>query len=105
MKSFKDYEPNSSKQQTNGPKAIDGQEWGKTENESAEELVRRVASAYEGKNSMDMMRGILSEAEKAKREGRLSDTQIDEFYTQFAPMLNGFQKRKLKEIIDDVKKI
>ena len=105
MKSFKDYEPNSSKQQTNGPKPTDGQEWGKTDNESAEELVRRVASAYEGKSSMDMMRGILSEAEKSKRAGTLTNAEIDEFYAQFAPMLDEGQRKQLEGVVQRLKDI
>ena len=102
MKSFKEYQP---KEERNGGEFVCGREWGKTESESAEELVRRVASEYEGKSGVEMMQGILTEAERAKREGRLSNAQLDEFYEQFSPMVSGFQKKKLKEIIEGLKKI
>ena len=103
MKSFKDYKP--SEGGSNGPKPSEGREWGKVESESSEELVRRVALEYEGKSNMEMMKAILKEAETAKREGRLSNEQLDEFYEQFSPMVSGFHKRKLKEIVENLKKL
>lgn len=52
-----------------------------------------------------MLAGILKEAEQAKRQGRLSNEQIDEFYAQFSPMVNDFQRKKLNEIVKKLKEI
>ena len=100
MKSFKDYQP---KEQEKPQNFSNSQEWG--EQSGVETLIKNVASQYEGKSGMDMMKGILQEAEKAKREGRLSNAELDGFYEQFSPMLGGFEKRKLKQIIDELKQI
>ena len=70
-----------------------------------EELTKQIAAAYEGKSSMEVMMSILSQAEASKRAGVLTNAQIDEFYAQFSPMLNDFQRKKLKEIVRRLKDI
>ena len=90
MKSFKNY---SGEQVT--------QESGAT----AEELTRKIAAAYDGKSSMDMMRSILAEAEKGKRAGTLSNEEIENFYQTFSPMLDSAQRKKLRAIVERLKEI
>ena len=51
------------------------------------------------------MRDILAQAEKGKREGTLTNEEIEEFYKNFSPMLNGFQKRQLRNIVEKLKEI
>lgn len=75
------------------------------DSQTAEELTKKIASAYNGMSNMDMLKNILSEAEKSKRAGTLSNQEIENFYQNFAPMLNGFQKKKLREIVDKLKQI
>ncbi len=72
---------------------------------SAEELTKKIASAYNGKSNMAMLKGILEEAERSKRAGTLSNEEIENFYKSFSPMLNGFQRRQLREIVEKLKKI
>ena len=50
---------------------------------SAAELTRKIAAAYNGKNSNEMLRNILSEAERSKRAGTLSNAEIDAFTNNF----------------------
>ena len=96
MKSFKNYAKTST-------------ESGSGENvEStmkAEELAKRLLSAYSGKSSGDIWQSILVEAEKSKRAGTLSNQEIEAFYQNFSPMLNGFQRKKLREIVDKLKNV
>ena len=91
MKSFKDYAQN------------------KTENTqstaTAEELTKKIASSYNGKSSMEMMKSILAEAEKSKRAGTLTNAEIEAFYQSFAPMLDATQKRKLRSVVEKLKQI
>ena len=68
MKSFKKY---SGEQVT--------QESGAT----AEELTRKIAAAYDGKSSMDMMRSILAEAEKANARARYPTRKLKIFIKRF----------------------
>ena len=99
MKSFKDYTPKNNERTGAGTSQTQFDEAG------IEELAQQLASAYAGKSNLQMLSSILAEAEKAKREGRLSNAQIDEFYAQFSPMLNDFQRKKLKEIVAKLKEI
>jgi hypothetical protein len=73
--------------------------------QSAAELTKKIASAYDGQSGAGMWLQILSEAEKAKRAGRLSNDEIDEFYAQFAPMLNAAQKKQLGDVVQKLKEI
>jgi hypothetical protein len=71
----------------------------------AEELTKQISEAYNGKSNLEMMRNILAEAEKGKREGTLSNEEIDQFYQTFSPMLDGIQRVYLRQIIDELKRI
>ncbi len=75
------------------------------ESSSAETLTRRLAAAYNGKSNTAMLKSILEEAEKSKRAGTLSNAEIEKFYQSFAPMLNGFQRRQLREVVERLKNI
>lgn len=104
MRSFKDYTPRqepSENKQTNGA----GTSRTDFNEQSIEDLIQQVAGGYNGKSSAQMLAGILKEAELAKRQGRLSNEQIDEFYAQFSPMVNDFQRKKLNEIVKKLKEI
>ncbi len=88
MKSFKDYAKEEVK-----------------EGVTAEELTKKIASAYHGKSNTDIFRSILAEAEKGKRAGTLSNEEIEAFYQSFSPMLDGIQRRKLRAVVDRLKEI
>lgn len=83
----------------NGPSEPSGQ------GASAEELTKKIAAAYDGKSNAAMLKGILAEAEKSKRAGTLSNEEIENFYQSFAPMLDGFQRRALRNVVDKLKQI
>ena len=72
---------------------------------TAEELTKKIASAYHGRSNADMMRGILAEAEKGKRAGTLSNEDIENFYQTFSPMLDNSQRKKLRVIIERLNSI
>ena len=91
MKSFKDYQAPTEEE--------------KATPSTAEELTKKIASAYNGKSNMAMLRNILAEAEKSKRAGTLSNEEIEAFYQSFAPMLNPTQRRQLRVIVDRLKAI
>ena len=76
-----------------------------TQGASAEELTKKIAAAYHGKSNAAMLKNILEEAEKSKRAGTLSNEEIESFYQSFAPMLNGMQKRMLRNVVDKLKEI
>lgn len=92
MRNFKDYTKESAETQTE-------------EAATAEELAKKIAGAYNGTSNADMLKNILAEAEKSKRAGTLSNEEIETFYQNFAPMLNGLQKRQLRIVVDRLKEI
>lgn len=93
MKSFKDYETEKTQEPTPEQTA------------TAEDLTRKIASAYNGRSNADMLRSILAEAEKSKRAGTLSNEEIENFYQSFSPMLDSSQRKKLRAIVDKLKEI
>ena len=104
MNSFKDYAKQQSSNE-NTQKAASVAEDYTQDKQTAEELTKKIASAYNGMSNMEMLKNILLEAEKSKRAGTLSNQEIEAFYQNFSPMLNGFQRKKLREIVDRLKEI
>lgn len=99
MKSFKDYTKEAAEVAKNQ------EEITPETAATAEELTKKIAEAYNGRSNMDMLKSILAEAEKSKRAGTLSNEEIEAFYKNFAPMLDGFQRRRLRAIVDRLKEI
>lgn len=91
MRSFKDYKPEAKSE--------------KTETLRAEELTKKIASAYNGKSNADILRGILEEAEKSKRAGTLTNEELENFYQTFSLMLDGTQRKRLRAVVDRLKRI
>ena len=73
--------------------------------QSATELTKKIAAAYDGKSGVGIWMQILSEAERSKREGKLTNEEIDEFYTQFSPMLDDVQRKQLQSVVKKLKEI
>ena len=95
MKSFRDY----AKQESNATQS------GAESTANIDELTRKIAAAYNGTSNADILRNILTEAEKSKRAGTLSNEEIEAFYQNFSPMLDSSQKKKLRIVVDKLKKI
>ena len=72
---------------------------------SAEELTRKIVMQYNGKSNADMLKNIMAEAEKSKRAGTLSNEEIEAFYQNFSPMLDGKQRKRLRAVVDRLKEI
>ena len=66
---------------------------------------QKVAASYQGKSENDLMRAIYVRAVEGKKNGTLTNAQIDAFYAQFAPMLDGAKKRRLQKIVAELKKM
>lgn len=98
MKDFKSY---SGEQPRNG-----GQNSGNTADvNNTVELAKIISKAMSGKTEGQILQTILAEAERGKREGTLTNADLDNFYTALSPMLDGFKKKKLKEVIQRLKNI
>ena len=73
-------------------------------NSDAMETIKKFASKYEGASENQLISEILKEAEKGRRNGTLSDNDIDRFSSMIEPMLSGEQRAKLKKIVNVIKK-
>ena len=98
MKSFKNYTPEPTSQNN-------ASNFSEQAPSNMQDFAKQMLGQYEGKSGMEMFRTLLKQAEASKRAGTLTNEQIDEFYTQFSPMLNAMQRKKLDEVIEDLKKL
>ena len=64
-----------------------------------------LAKAFEGKSEGQVLQTIIAQAEQGKRDGTLTNADLDNFYNTLAPLLDGFKKQKLRSIIARLKQI
>lgn len=100
MKDFKSYDPHGGDPPEKGGGADGG-----IDKNSAVEIAAILSRAAKGKNENQLLAQILAEAERGKRAGTLTNDDLDNFYKALSPLLDGFKKRKLQEIIARLKKI
>lgn len=65
----------------------------------AEELAKK----YSGKSEDELMEEIFARVNQSKRNGTFDQAELDKFYKTVAPMLNGEQLKKLKNILSMIK--
>ena len=90
MKDFLNYKPADEPDKVQGGDAFS--------------MFSSLAKQYEGKSGDEMMAAILAEAEKGRRNGTLSDADIDKFAAVISPMLSEKQKKMLNVVIGRLKK-
>lgn len=73
--------------------------------EDVTELAKKLTGAFQGKGEGDVLRAIYAEAEKGRKNGSLSDAELDNFYNALAPMLDGAKRKKLAYVIGKLKKM
>lgn len=89
MKDFSEFTPQE-KEETNGSGDINSQ-------------FMKFASAYEGKSADEVMSAILAEAEKGKKNGTLTDADVDKFASTVSPFLTDKQRKMLNVIVKKIK--
>lgn len=70
-----------------------------------EQEAARAMAAVEGKGEGDVLREIVARAEKAKREGTLSNAEIDAFVSEISPVLDPPKRRQLLKIAEKLKRL
>ena len=68
-------------------------------------LVNDLAKKFDGKNQTELLKAIYAEAEKGKRNGTLTNEQIDAFANMLSPLLDEKKLKILEKIVADIKKI
>ncbi len=74
-----------------------------TPKEGLTEEESEVLAAYGGKSEGEILRAVYERAAEGKRNGTLSNEQIDAFCAQIAPMLDAAKRKKLKKIAEKLK--
>ena len=92
MNDFKSYNGNNNKNNSN-------------DFTGTADFAKAVSKAMTGKNEGQIMRTIIAEAERGKREGRLTNADLDNFYNSIYPMLDSAKRKKLNEVIARLKNI
>ncbi len=80
---------------------------GKEQQESVdwEKEVKKIASRYNGRGEGEILKEIFARAAEGKRNGTLSNEQIDEFFGRFAPMLDGAKRKRLQKLVNQLKEM
>lgn len=68
-------------------------------------LAKLLTTAFQGKSQGDIWRSILQQAERGKKDGTLTNDDLDTFFATVSPLLDGFKKRKLQQMIEQLKQI
>lgn len=73
--------------------------------EDVADMAKKMAAAFDGKGEGDLLRAIYKETEKGRKNGSLSDADLDNFYAALSPMLDGAKRKKLAFVISKLKKM
>lgn len=68
-------------------------------------LVGSLAKKFDGKNQTELLKAVYEEAKKGKRNGTLSNADIDNFAAMLAPMLDAKQKNVLHKVVAELKRL
>ena len=71
----------------------------------AANLAAQIAKAFYGKRQKDVWQTILAQAEQGKRDGTLTNEDLDNFYRTVYPLVDGVKRQKLKSIIAKLKQV
>lgn len=69
------------------------------------EMAKIITQAMNGKSTAQILQTIISEAERGKREGTLTNADLDNFYAAVSTILDSAKRRRLKEVIARLKSI
>ncbi len=107
MKNFSDYAKNKKQAASGAGNKADTQGFNFTSGEipsGAFETLNDLASKYRGADESELLCAVLSEAKRSRKNGTLSDEQIDEFVSAISPMLGEEQRKKLFAVAEKIKR-
>ena len=68
-------------------------------------MVTSLANRFDGKSQNELLMAIYEEAKKGKRQGTLSNADIDNFAKMLSPMLDDKKRKMLNKVVHELKKI
>ena len=99
MKDFKSYNP-----EDNNKCDLNGQCNSDSVPKETLDMVKNIAKQFHGKSENDMMDAIYKEAEKNRKNGSLTDKDLDNFLSMVSPLINSDKRSKLNNVINKLKK-
>ncbi|MGN1060349.1 MAG: hypothetical protein ACI4QN_01315 [Candidatus Coproplasma sp.] len=104
MSDFKSYNQNRRSENTQEDKKQEDTRRQPDPQQTAN-LAAEIAKAFYGKSQKDVWQTILAQAEQGKRDGTLTNEDLDNFYKTVYPLVDGVKRQKLKSIISKLKEI
>ncbi len=103
MQDFNDYLKNNGSNQGNSTASdsVDGD----NAQQNIINLVTKLASKYDGKNTQELISAIYEQAKRGKANGTLTNKDIDNFASMLAPMLDDKKRKMLYKITAELKRI
>lgn len=106
MKDFKSYTQNNGNSGANTTNTDSKNTTSKNDNlNQTVNMASMLAKAFNGKSEGQILQTIIAQAEQGKRDGTLTNADLDNFYNTLAPLLDGFKRQKLRGIIQKLKSI
>ena len=111
MENFNDYVKNANNANNAGKDGGAGRAGGMGGSESGAQqgnlfrMVNDIARKFEGKDQNELLKAIFDEAKKNKKNGTLTNAEIDNFAAMLAPVLDDKKRKILDKIVADLKKI
>ena len=68
-------------------------------------IVNDLAKKFDGKGQGELLKAIYQKAKEGKQNGTLTNAEIEGFANMLSPMLDDKQKKTLKKVIEELKKI
>ena len=74
-------------------------------NDSIMNIVSSLANKFDGKSQTELLKAIYDEALRGKRNGTLTNADIDNFAQMLYPALDDKQRKILNKVVTELKKI
>ena len=81
-----------------------GQQGGGANAPQSDASAEAIAALLGGKGEGEVLRALYKEAEAARRAGKLTDAELDNFCAAVAPMLGDGARKKLEQVVGRLKK-
>ena len=69
------------------------------------DMVKNLAKSFDGKPTSELLKAIYEQAKKGKRNGTLTNSEIESFATSLAPLLDDKQRALLNKVIKELKNL
>ena len=69
------------------------------------DMVKNLAKSFDGKPTSELLKAIYDQAKKGKRNGTLTNSEIDSFALSLAPLLDEKQRAMLNKVIKELKNL